>query len=90
MSRKHLTVPCEDSGAQEKHRTAPEAPINGLLRLPFEVRLQIYRYCIPQWRPVAVNVKFGFADRQNFVRIRDETNLVYDSNLEGDMLTHMS
>jgi hypothetical protein len=42
----------------EKLRVAhplPHIPLTGLLRLPFEIRSQIYRHCIPRKRVVDIS-----------------------------------
>lgn len=54
MFRKCLIVPSEKLENLEKLRTPPEAPATGLLCLPFEIRLQIYYYCIPRKRIIEV------------------------------------
>lgn len=39
----------------ENLRASPEAPATGLLCLPLEIRLQIYRYCTPHGRLIEVS-----------------------------------
>jgi len=45
MFKKRLVVLNANLEKLEKLRAPPDAPPTGLLRLPFEIHLQIYHYC---------------------------------------------
>jgi hypothetical protein len=55
MFKKRLVVLNANLEKLEKLRAPPDAPPTGLLRLPFEIRLQIYHYCIPRKRVIEVS-----------------------------------
>jgi hypothetical protein len=50
MFKKRLVVLNANLEKLEKLHAPPDPPPTGLLRLPFEIRLQIYHYCIPRKR----------------------------------------
>jgi hypothetical protein len=52
--RKHLVFLKERLERLENLGAPPKTPASCLLRLPFEIRLQIYHYCIPRKRLVEV------------------------------------
>lgn len=80
------------TAALEKLRTPPEAPATGLLRLPMEIRLQIYSYCIPRKRIIAVtfprfNTQYPFLDRiLDFNDVQDWADLGNDLVSEDGVL----
>jgi hypothetical protein len=49
----------EDSDLPETVCAPPEARATGLIRLPMEIRLQIYYYCIPRQRVIPVMLPSG-------------------------------
>jgi hypothetical protein len=55
LFKKHLVVLNANLEKLEKLRAHLDAPPTGLLRLPFEIRLQIYYYCIPRNRVIEVS-----------------------------------
>lgn len=70
-------------------RRPPEVPCPGLLRLPLELRLQIYQYCIPQKRIVdavypCFRYESPFVDRSEVSdEIQDKMWIEHDADLEG-------
>jgi hypothetical protein len=94
MFRNRLVVLRENLERLEKLRTPPEAPATGLVRLPIEIRLEIYYYCIPRKRVIEVshprlNTQWLSADRTlDFEDVQDETDLGDDPDLEDDV-THV-
>jgi hypothetical protein len=68
MFKKRLVVLNANLEKLKKLRAPPDAPPTGLLHLPFEIRLQIYHYCIPRKRVIEVsrprfNTSWPFVDR---------------------------
>jgi hypothetical protein len=61
MFKKRLVVLNANLEKLEKLRAPPDAPPTGLLRLPFEIRLQIYHYYIPRKRVIEVS-RLRFSD----------------------------
>lgn len=80
---KHLSVPL---------KATPPPPVSptGLLRLPFEIRLQIYHYCIP--RKYVINVgdprfytQRSYEGKDHTVDFKDEMDFEDDTlDLEED------
>lgn len=92
MFGKHLVVLRENLERLEKLRTPPEAPATGLVRLPIEIRLEIYYYCIPRKRIIEViaprfNTQWSLLDRNvDFEDVQEETSLGDDPDLEDDVV----
>jgi len=98
---KRLVVLRENSDKLEMQHTPPIAPATGLLRLPFEIRLQIYHYCIPRKRVIeATNPGFNtyyYSSNRilDFGDVQDRADLgstyledddVYDTELGDDVV----
>ncbi|KAL5344205.1 hypothetical protein ACLOAV_010823 [Pseudogymnoascus australis] len=65
----------------ERLRTPP----TGLLRLPFEIRLQIYGYCIPQKRVIEViQPYFDTSFEDCTLEVEDNVHIVANPNMEFD------
>ncbi|KFY77553.1 hypothetical protein V498_09303 [Pseudogymnoascus sp. VKM F-4517 (FW-2822)] len=65
----------------ERLRTPP----TGLLRLPFEIRLQIYGYCIPQKRVIEViQPHFDTSFEDCTLEFEDNVNIVANPDMEFD------
>ncbi|RDL37345.1 uncharacterized protein BP5553_04778 [Venustampulla echinocandica] len=77
----------------ENNCAPPNATATGLLRLPFEIRLQIYQHCIPQKRVISVSspqfyIKWP-CERSNHTVDLENTRISSDdgSNSEDDTLS---
>lgn len=80
MFRKRLVVLKASLERLEKLCAPSEAPATGLLRLPFEIRLQIYHHCIPRKRLVDVSNPYFSPERPSV----DSTSTVEDGDSEYD------
>jgi hypothetical protein len=82
--RKRLVVLPERLEILKKPREPPEAPATGLLRLPAEIRLQIYHHCIPRKRIIEVN-RPRFDPQWLFMDDgHDQTEREFNQDLEED------
>ncbi|KAF2684428.1 hypothetical protein K458DRAFT_388897 [Lentithecium fluviatile CBS 122367] len=85
--KKRLTVLDENLEKLKKLLEPPEAPPTGILRLPIEIRLEVYYYCIPRKQVI------DFEDVQEEMDLESDHDLehgvVYDSDLE-DGVVHES
>ncbi|KAF9728615.1 hypothetical protein PMIN01_13443 [Paraphaeosphaeria minitans] len=88
---KHITVLDERLRKLKKLSMPPETSLPGLLRLPIEIRLQIYYYCIPRKCIIDVanprfNTQWFSVDRiLDFKAVLDDTdseNLLDDTDSE--------
>jgi hypothetical protein len=93
MFKRRLIVLNANLEKLEKLRAPPNAPPTSLLRLPFEIRLQIYHYCIPHKRVIEVsrsrfNTSWPFVDRtldfEDALDFEDDPDLENDPDLEGE------
>jgi hypothetical protein len=79
MFKKRIAVLDEELGRLKKLNMPPETSVPGLLRLPIEIRLQIYYYCVPRKRIIDVanprfNTQWYSVDRiLDFKAVRDDT-----------------
>jgi hypothetical protein len=94
MFKKRFVVLNANLEKLEKLCVPPNAPPTSLLRLPFEIRLQIYHYCIPRKRERVIEVsrpRFNTSwpfdrtlDFEDALDFEDDLDLEDDPHLEGE------
>lgn len=73
---------------ESPHTRFKAPPASSLLRLPIELRLQIYHYCIPRGSIIEVACSCYFFQQPSETHLYDrdsEAVIAYDVDLEGDI-----